>query len=375
MPDIRTVRPEKPLFHPTFGSRPARIVGRDAVLQAFRQGISSPIGSRDRCLFLIGQRGMGKTALLLEMADLAWELDMVPAVVTAYEGMNEEIIETIQRNGARFAGSNRSVKGFAVGALGFSIGLTFSEEVQRNYGFRTKLTMLCDELSAHGKGILLLVDEVSNAESARQLGVTYQHLVGEEKNIAIVMAGLPQAVSSVLNDKVLTFLNRASKWTLGPISVSSIRAYYADAFRQSGLRISDEWVDLAARAAEGYPYLMQLIGYYILRGAGVSRDIDEGIVQQAVMDASADLEENVFAPILSPLSDRDREFLVAAAKAGDPARTADICRILGWGNAYFQPYRARMIEAGIVESPRKGELTFAVPYLSPYLQRMADSGL
>lgn len=32
--------------------------------------------------------------------------------------------------------------------------------------------------------------------------------------------------------------------------------------------------------------------------------------------------------------------------------------------------RKRLIEAGVIESPRRGELVFAVPYLSEYLQNM-----
>lgn len=35
----------------------------------------------------------------------------------------------------------------------------------------------------------------------------------------------------------------------------------------------------------------------------------------------------------------------------------------------MQPYRARLIDAGLIESPRKGELVFAVPYLADYVRR------
>ena len=370
----RINRPKGPLFHPTFGSRPAQIVGRDLVLQTFLSGLGEPVGSRDRCLFLIGQRGMGKTALLLEMSDLAKEMDMVPALVTAYDGMNEDLIETIQRNGSEFvAKKNRSVQGFEVGALGFSVGLTFNEVTQQNYGFRTKLTLLCDELEQEGKGVLLLVDEVNNSDAIRQLGITYQHLIGENKNIAIVMAGLPQSVSSVLNDKVLTFLNRANKIHLGPISTADIRAYFAMAFRQESIEISGDLLDKAADATEGYPYFMQLIGYYLLKYVGTKKLIDEKDVDEAVRTAKKDLEENVFAPMLAPLSDWDRAFLQAMAEDEGVSLVSDIGRRLEKDNSFLQPYRARLISAGIIESPKKGALTFTIPYLAEYLRTLADN--
>ena len=111
---------EKPLFHPTFGSRPAQIVGRDQVLEKFQNGLSESIGSRNRCILMTGQGGMGKTALLLEMADIAKDHDMIPALVTAYEEMNTEIIETIQRNAASMLRrKNAKIQGFDVGAFVF----------------------------------------------------------------------------------------------------------------------------------------------------------------------------------------------------------------------------------------------------------------
>ena len=184
------------LFHPTFGSRPERIVGRDAEIEAIVGALDAPIGARDRCTLVLGQRGMGKTALLLEIEERAEAHGFVVARVSHNKAMLDEIIELIQLHGGRFVEDRkRPVTGFSDGALGFSFGLTFSEETQRNFGFRTKLTLLCEKLEEAGKGVLILVDEAKTSENMRQLATTYQHLVGEERNIAICMAGLPHASS------------------------------------------------------------------------------------------------------------------------------------------------------------------------------------
>jgi hypothetical protein len=37
-------------------------------------------------------------------------------------------------------------------------------------------------------------------------------------------------------------------------------------------------------------------------------------------------------------------------------------------NSYFQNYRRRLLDAGVIEAPRRGELEFAVPYLADYLR-------
>lgn len=80
------------------------------------------------------------------------------------------------------------------------------------------------------------------------------------------------------------------------------------------------------------------------------------------------MEDNVFKPILAPLSDNDRKFLKALAKCGETASIAALQSALGHGGPAIQPYRKRLIDAGVIESPRRGELVFAVPYLPEYLQ-------
>ena len=307
------------------------------------------------------------SALLLELSDRASELDFVVARVTAYAGMPREIVETLQRNGSEFVGTGRrSVQGFEAGALGFSFGLTLTPETEARYGLRTKLTLICDKLAEHGKGVLILVDEARTSDEMRELAVTYQHLVGEEKNIAIAMAGLPEAVSGILNDKVLTFLNRATKREIGALGLGEVESYYARAFRDLGISATSEMLSRAARMTRGFPYLVQLLGYYLSKSCANGR-VGDADLEAALASSRLDMEENVFAPVLAPLSDNDRAILEAMAQDAGPSSVGDLRERLGMSNSTFQPYRARLIEAGVVESPRNGKLVFAVPYLADYL--------
>lgn len=357
------------IFQPTFGNRPNEYLGRDMIIGQFMEGLHEPVGSRNRCTLFLGQRGMGKTALLLELNDRAAKEDFVVARVTAYEGMPRAIIEQLQLNGTPFFnGDKRKVTGFNAGVLGFSFGLTFSEAAERQYGFRSKMSLLCDRLAEKGKGVLILVDEVCSSDAMREVASAYQELVGDGKNIAMAMAGLPHAVSSVLNDKVLTFLNRAVKVELGLISTNLIRAYYDQVFRSIGLRVPDDILDRAALATRGFPYLMQLIGYYLIRYTPESGEIDGPIMDKAQKAALNDLEDNVFKPILAPLSDNDRLFLKAMAQCGETITTARLQARMGKKSQALQTYRKRLLEAGVIEAPRRGELVFAVPYLADYIR-------
>lgn len=286
------------VFQPTFGNRPNQYIGRDRVIEQFIMGLQEPIGSRNRCSLFLGQRGMGKTALLLELSDRAVKLGYVVARVTAHEGMAQAIIEQFQLNGSTFfKDDKRQLTGMAAGALGFSFGLTFSDVTERQYGFRSKMSLLCDKLAEKDKGALILIDEVRTSAAMREVASAYQELVGDGKNIAIAMAGLPHAVSSVLNDTVLTFLNRASRVELGLISTNLIRAYYERAFKGIGIKISDEYLDRAALATHGFPYLMQLIGYYLIQYTPDGGTVDAVIMDKAERSSMGDMENNVFSNV------------------------------------------------------------------------------
>ena len=357
------------VFQPTFGNRPEQYIGRDGVIEQFMAGLQEPVGSRNRCTLFLGQRGMGKTALLLELGDRAMKADYVVARVTAHEGMAQAIIEQFQLNGSEFfMDEKRKLTGMTGGALGFTFGLTFSEVTERQYGFRSKMSLLCDRLAEKDKGALILIDEVRTSAAMREVASAYQELVGDGKNIAIAMAGLPHAVSSVLNDQVLTFLYRATRVELGLISPNLIRAYYERAFREIGIKISDELLDRAAQATRGFPYLMQLIGYYVMQYTEEGGTVDATIMDKAEKSAMGDMENNVFKPILNPLSDNDKIFLKAMARQGETASTAKLQAALGKRGPAIQPYRKRLLDAGVIEAPRRGELVFAVPYLAEYLQ-------
>lgn len=284
--------------------------------------------------------------------------------------MPKAIIEQVQLNGTPFFNDEkRRVTGFNAGALGFSFGLTFSEAAERQYGFRSKMSLLCDRLAEKGKGVLILIDEVCSSAAMREVASAYQELVGDGKNIAIAMAGLPHAVSSVLNDKVLTFLNRATKVELGLISTNLIQAYFDQVFRSLGLQASNDILYKAATATRGFPYLMQLIGYYLIRYTPENGEIDDSIMNKAETAAMKDLEDNVFKPILAPLSDNDRLFLKSMARCGEIITTAKLQSKLGKKGQALQAYRKRLLDAGVIAAPRRGELVFTVPYFADYLLR------
>jgi len=357
-------------FLPTFGYRPPHILGRDELINSFKAALAEPVGHPDRSTLIIGQRGTGKTTLLIKFEELAAAAGFVPARVTAGEDMLGDILLAIQRNGAQFFPAKKpKVSGFTVGAAGLALGLTFEREVEERLSFRFKLEMLCDALLEKGKGVLLLVDEVQpNSAEIRSLATNYQHLIGANKNIALVMAGLPTSISSVLHDDILTFLNRSNKVYLSPIPLEEIKQGYLIELNQLKKKVTPQQISKMANAARGYPYLYQLIGYYVLMYTGDNQIVEDASIAQALEDARQKMIDNVFAPILSPLSERDMAFLKAMSEDEVDSKVANLESRLNVSKSYVQTYRSRLIDSEIIAAVGHGKLAFTVPYLAEHLR-------
>ncbi|MCL2164511.1 MAG: ATP-binding protein [Oscillospiraceae bacterium] len=358
------------IFSPTFGYRPKYIVGRDNEISEFMEGIAGEPGHPNRATFFIGQRGMGKTVLLLDLAERSREAGFIVVRVVAGETMLDDIIEGIQISGERLPEERKNpVKSVSAGAFGFSVGLSFTDEIRKNFGFATKLSLLCEALTKRKKGVLFLIDEIrASTTEIRVFATTYQHLVGDGMNVAVAMAGLPNAISSVLNDKILTFLNRAYKVYLNPLQIADVSACYAKALSDLEIKFDAKTLDAAACATDGYPYLLQLVGYHMLKFLNGESTLTETTVELAVYNSKRALVSDVLLPCLNSLSAEDKRFLKAMAIDNEESRVSDIRDRLQVGKSHAQTYRKRLMEAGLIHSSSRGVLAFSIPYLGQYLR-------
>ena len=354
------------IFVPSFGNRPGQLIGRDEILASFVQGLKSKPGSKERAVIFLGQRGLGKTVLLLELADLARKEGYIVASPTIVsKGMLGRIVEKIQDEGERFIKNSKTkLTGGSLGAFGFSVGLQFSDRDRESKSFSYKLSKLCDALNAQGRGILILVDEVqANDSDLKELIIAYQELVGKNCNIAIALAGLPGAVSGTLNDKVLTFLNRAKKEPLTPLKTREVEAFYKQAFRSLRIDVPDSLRMKMADAAKGSPYMMQLLGHYMSIYADGGKLVSDSILDLVMRRSEADFIQDICQTTLKTLSEVDIAFLRAMSVDADVSRVSDLSERMNAKADYIQIYKRRLLDAGVIEQCGRGLLRFAVPYL------------
>ena len=375
-------------FRPSFGVTPPLLVGRDAEVLAFGDALDAGPGAPGRATLYTGVRGIGKTVMLNEAETQARQRGWVVVSETAVPGLIERLIA--QRLPEVAASLELSATGRRVTAVAFPFhlgGLTWQPPTAEDRpDLRAQLTALTDHLADHGTGLLLTVDELHRADRAglRELAATIQHLFREERSIAFAGAGLPTAVADLLNDDVLTFLRRADRYHLGDADPADVEEALRSPLATAGYRITDRALGVATAGTGGYPFLIQLVGFWIGKLAdadakGTATEVvlvDEAIAAAGVQAARRRLGSLIHEPALRDLSHVDRTFLAAMAVDDGPSKMADVAARLDADANYASQYRLRLIASDMIRPAGRGRVDFTLPYLRDYLrEHAATAGL
>ena len=251
-------------------------------------------------------------------------------------------------------------------------GVTTQLSPERQVDWRELGENLLKLLDARGTGLLITVDEIHAADRAElsQLAANVQHFIQDGLPIALIFAGLPSAVSDLLNEGVATFLRRADKIDLHAAGIRDVEASFRETFDTAGITIAPDLVRRAAVATGGYPFLIQLVGYFLWREAeNHNRSLSAPAVDRAIAAAVRRNERVVIEAALATASAKDLEFLHAMAIDDGTTTTADLIQRTGSRPTLVAKYRTRLLAAGLVESAGHGKVDFAIPGLRQYLRK------
>ncbi|MDO5494582.1 MAG: AAA family ATPase [bacterium] len=360
-------------FKPTAGATPPHLVGRDEVIDQFMEGIENGPGAPDRLTLFTGQRGVGKTVMLGEVADRVQEGHQWQVLSeTATTGF----LERLTRDAIRLLPSERGrrLTSITLPVVGGGASFALSKDAAPQSDFREALTALADQCAQGGTGILITLDEVHsrNSEELAQFAADIQHLIREGREVAVAFAGLPAAVDELLDSSQITFLRRAERVFLQDVPIREVTRALQETITSSGRFISPEDAELLAESTRGYPFMIQLVGYHSWRKA-TSDLIDTEACRRGIHQALTRLGSLVHAPALRSLSEVDRTFLVAMSHDEGPSRTSDLAQRMGKSAQYTSVYRQRLINAGMVQPVGHGTVDFAIPGLREYLRDHAAS--
>lgn len=366
-------------FKPTAGMTPPVLVGRQHDLDDFSYALDDGVGAPGRLMYITGARGVGKTVMLNALGNIARQRDWLVIDETAENGFMQRLIDALRKpkhpvNAVTLPSASMSVPGTPFDAT-ITLGSVELAVQEHALDFRQAMGAQLDKLEKKQHGILITLDEVqaSSLNEMRSLATAVQHLIREQRNIAFVFAGLPSMVEDVINDKVLTFLRRAERRHLGDVPLEEVRNAFKETITANGLTTDEATLDMLAAATNGYPFMIQLVGYWTWRAAAGREDGPSGVLtsgdaENGIARAKLKLGDMVHGPALDSLSPVARDYLLAMAQDDGPSSTGDIARRLERDAGYANVYRTQLIKEDIIYATGYGYVDFKLPYLRDYLR-------
>lgn len=328
-------------FTPEFGKVPAYFAGRERILSETLEVFEE--GRDNLCALFVGPRGCGKTALLTYLGNEASRLGWISVNVSAMPGMLEDIVQRTEEQAAHLIEPSfeRKLSGISVAGLG-SLAWNDQEAVGANW--RTRMNRLLDALNSQGVGLLITVDEVDvSLDEMTQLVSTYQHFVREDRKVGLIMAGLPFHINSLLSGKSTSFLRRARMFNLGPLADFEVEEAFRLTVEEGGRHIGEEALAKAVASIDGFPFMLQLLGYraWRLHPEEAFMSIDDVVL--GARTAQQELENRIFDTTYAELSKADRAFLAAMLVDDGPTSRIALMERLGKPSGHISTYKKRLV--------------------------------
>lgn len=353
-------------FTPSFGEIPAHLAGRDEIVNGIIRALGANHRRPELTTILVGARGTGKTTLLTLLAGKAEQAGWISVGSTALPGMLEDLeMQTYRRAGHLLdTPADTRLAGIETPFGGVSL-----EHVNRSSGnWRYRMERVLDQLGEKGIGLLFTIDEVDpRLDEMVKFAAVYQHFVRDGHKVALLMAGLPHNVSSLLSNKTVSFLRRAQTAKLGRISDYEVEGALLKTIEDNGRAAAPDGLKSAVSAIQGFPFLLQLVGFRAWDAHPEERTISARDFDHGIELARNEMEDRILEATYRELSPGDLRFLFAMLEDEGDSRVADLSERLDRSTSLVAQYRRRLIDAGVIGERTRGVVGFDLPYFKEFL--------
>ena len=333
-------------FTLTFGKKPLEYISRYEDIENVLSTFTS-VNPVSQTYLIEGIRGSGKTVLITSIASEIRQLnDWIVVDLNSTQNLIDDLALRLEQECRRIPELLKN--GFSVSFAGFGLGLDGSNDPHNS-------VIMIDEclsmLSKKNKRILITIDEVAHNENMRHFAGEFQLYIRKGYQVFLLMTGLYENIYSIQNDPLLTFLLRAPKIDLEPLSIHQIIKAYNKVFGSE-----DHIAQKLAEITKGYAFAFQALGmlYFEYRSEMTFDDI--------VMKLDDMLDDFVYKKIWSSLSEQDRRVILKMTD--DKIKVADLCERLQMKPQVFTKYRERLYRKGLVDISQRGYISLALPRFS-----------
>lgn len=379
-------------YTPNAGAPPRYLAGRRAQVDDFRVLLQRlHRGYTGQSLIVTGLRGVGKTVLLGEYQRIAAEegWTAVDAEVSKNTPFGPQManlarralltVSPRQRWGDRGRRAAAILKSFSLTVKPDGT-LTAGLDVDPEWG-RADTGNLNDDLAdvfeavgeaaqERGRGVVFLFDEIqflSKVELEALIGAVHR-TVQRQLPVTFAGAGLPQLPGLAGDAK--SYAERLFKFPMiGELPDEAAAEALVEPALSEGASFDDRAVETIVAYTEGYPYFIQEFGRVVWNLAeGPTISLED--VESAVVLVEAELGESFFRARVQRSTPEELRYMRAMAELGpDAQKAADVAEILGRNSEQVAPLRARLINKGLLYTPRYGYAKFTVPQFDRFMRR------
>ena len=381
-------------YSPGAGLRPAFLAGRGSEVAAFEAVLTrAEVGRPVRGLILTGLRGVGKTVLLNELADLAEErrwivsrLEVRPAGAQSFlTTLAHQLSTGLRREQGRkvsevVSRALSSIKALALtvdpdGALGVKIEVDAHASGDVELDFVALAVDVGRAATELGIGVAVFIDELQELDKPTMAALAAAAHTAGQRGVPFVVvgAGLPNLPGRLADAK--SYTERLFDYRpLDRLDAQTSAEVLVDPAVAENVTWSQAAIDRVVWAADGYPYFLQAFGaatWDLADGPEITKlDADHG-----VRLGLAELDGGFFRARWDRATATERTYLRAMALSdGAATRTSEIANRLGRTLSNLGPIRAGLIGKGLIYSPEHGAVGFTVPGMAFFINRQdADS--
>jgi len=376
-------------YSPGAGLRPAALAGRESELEAFEVAMHRARAGRSaQSMILHGLRGVGKTVLLNELANVARSKNWIVGAVEAdlrgartpfgrqlsralSDGMREQ---TGAGNlGERMKRALATFKSFSVSVFGTGASLELQERGATGT-LTADLTDLVLDLAAAAQdidtGIAVFIDEMQHLEQQELAAISQACHAANQRNLPFVVVGaglsnLPRVLSEAVSYAERLYDYRS----VGRLADDDARAALELPAQAEGVEWDQGAVEVVLAASGGYPYFIQQFGQTSWNESAGS-PIEPAAAHAGVRLGREMLDNGFFRARWDRATPAEREFMSAMAADGEgPSESGEVARRLGKRLNALGPARANLIAKGLVWAPEHGQIAFSVPGMAEFIAR------
>jgi hypothetical protein len=387
-------------FTPGYGVLPQVWAGRDREFRDFDDTVVPRVRSRiyEQARVITGNRGVGKTVFLRQLADEAHDADDLVASATARGGHGVvadlvaalgttlHAVSTAAAVSDLFDEALRRRIGLSVGTGGVRLDLGSRPSRGDLDALARSLAALmvrtAQEAAERGQLLLITVDEAQNADPDA-LAVLC-HTLADVQNqherttgprgeavraylpLAVYLAGLP-SLPERIRASGSTFFERALTFDFGLLRAPDVAAAIRGMLDNVEVGIEPDALDRLVDLVGGYPYFLHLYGKHAW-AAGDGAVITAAEVEIAAGSAALDLAR-FYGERVRGLGDVAYDWLQAAARLPAEERTVGaVAAELGRTSSQLGSTVDSLIGRALIRhEPGRGRFSFALPGLDRYL--------